>query len=509
MFYEKDFEDIICKYPELIEDDLKFIGRQVTLYGRRMDVLFEDRFKRNLIIELKAGPIKDEHIGQILSYEGMLLSADDPSIRVMLVGTRVPPNIQRSLDHHGIAWREVPHSKLKAFITEKNDQLFLKLFDDNEPNLIDILHKQQKKISYGQKIDTNSTPYSYSRDELIAKLKTSECYKAFKKIFTLKLDNELKANRIFCSNLGKLKHEHIREIITLIDEPYPYNYMGKINKGPWFGRLLKPNALNIFNTELDKINKWFNILTNNDYHVEKRIELLLNELNNIKGLNVGFITLMLYILDKTKYLIWFQSQHEGLTIIYPDLEKFKGYSNQYSTFNILAQEFAKEYGFEHTELDWIFSTGLPIASSMPSLLKNNEISQVWVGLDQSKYTIERIFEIQKASDIVERILLSFHLDLTNQLNQKSLDWVARTNIRGITYMCNYSKVFIYVDVFQQFISTKFFTGNSNIEGIRKANWVTSENYQGSETFRIVDDDSLKQAVQFALKAYEIAMNWAK
>jgi len=26
---EKDFEDIICKYPELIEEGLTFIGRQI------------------------------------------------------------------------------------------------------------------------------------------------------------------------------------------------------------------------------------------------------------------------------------------------------------------------------------------------------------------------------------------------------------------------------------------------------------------------------------------------
>ena len=53
---------------------------------------------RKLIIELKIGPIKDEHIGQILSYEGMILSHDDPAVRVMLIGNRVPPNIQKSLE---------------------------------------------------------------------------------------------------------------------------------------------------------------------------------------------------------------------------------------------------------------------------------------------------------------------------------------------------------------------------------------------------------------------------
>lgn len=124
MFSEKIFEDIICKYPELIEDNLVLLGRQVYLYNRRIDILFEDKFKRKLLIELKVGPIKDQHIGQILAYEGMLLSSDNPTIRVMLVGNRVPPNIQKSLDHHGIAWREITFSALKTFLHEKNDAAF-------------------------------------------------------------------------------------------------------------------------------------------------------------------------------------------------------------------------------------------------------------------------------------------------------------------------------------------------------------------------------------------------
>ncbi len=127
MFQERDFEDIISKYPELIEEGLILVGRQLTLYGRRMDLLFEDKFKRRLIIELKRGPIKDEHIGQVLSYEGMLLSAEDPTIRVMIVGNRVPPNIQRSLDHHGISWKEITFTLLKDFLLNKKDVPFLNL----------------------------------------------------------------------------------------------------------------------------------------------------------------------------------------------------------------------------------------------------------------------------------------------------------------------------------------------------------------------------------------------
>ncbi len=132
MIKEKGFEDILCKYPELIELGLVFKGRQIHVYGRRMDILFEDKFNRTLIVELKVGPIKDEHIGQILSYEGILLSADDPSMRVMLIGNRVPPNIQKSLDHHGIAWKEITFSYLRDFLRKKDDAEMLGFFEGQD-----------------------------------------------------------------------------------------------------------------------------------------------------------------------------------------------------------------------------------------------------------------------------------------------------------------------------------------------------------------------------------------
>ena len=105
---KRTFETILAKYPEVIENGLEMKGRQVSMYGRRMDLLFEDAFQRKLIIELKVGPIKDQHMGQVLSYEGMLLSADDPSIRVMLIGNRFPPNIREPLIITGLRGRRSP-----------------------------------------------------------------------------------------------------------------------------------------------------------------------------------------------------------------------------------------------------------------------------------------------------------------------------------------------------------------------------------------------------------------
>jgi hypothetical protein len=91
------------------------------------------------------------------------------------------------------------------------------------------------------------------------------------------------------------------------------------------------------------------------HFVEERMDLLLNEPYKIKGISVGFITLMLYLLDKEKHLIWFQSQHKGLMVVSPDLEKYTGKSRQYAIFNRAAKDFAKRYQFDHTELDWIFA----------------------------------------------------------------------------------------------------------------------------------------------------------
>jgi hypothetical protein len=129
---EKDFETLLAKYPELIEVSLQLRGRQVVVQGRRMDLLFEDTVGRQLIAELKWGPIKDEHVGQLMCYEGLLLSADDPTLRVMLIGTRVPSNIRRSLDHHGIAWREVSLSQISSFLTMKNDPELASIFAEIE-----------------------------------------------------------------------------------------------------------------------------------------------------------------------------------------------------------------------------------------------------------------------------------------------------------------------------------------------------------------------------------------
>lgn len=157
MASEKDFETVIAKYPELIENGLVLVGRQLFLEGKRMDLLFEDHLKTHLVVELKWGPIKYEDIGQVMFYAGCLIAGKP--IREMLVGRRVPPNLQAILDHHGIEWREINGPELCEFLRAKGDAELARIFDataqaaDDERSYdigADVhLHDQERPSAFG------------------------------------------------------------------------------------------------------------------------------------------------------------------------------------------------------------------------------------------------------------------------------------------------------------------------------------------------------------------------
>ena len=87
---EKEFEEIIYKYPELIENDLTVIDRQLNVGGKFVDLLFKDRHDDNLIVELKIGTIQRVDIGQLMDYYGYFLSQNnDVTVRAMII--RVVP----------------------------------------------------------------------------------------------------------------------------------------------------------------------------------------------------------------------------------------------------------------------------------------------------------------------------------------------------------------------------------------------------------------------------------
>jgi hypothetical protein len=359
MVSERLFEDILVKHPDLIEGKLKFIGRQVNHFGKRIDILFEDRFNEKLIIELKKGNLQRDALSQVLEYEGYILSEKDPSARVMIIANRIPLNLKKAMDHHGIEYKEITLKSLREFLITKNDVEFLDFFEASESVLNRVIDISLPESEVSNPLIRPGSFYG-GIDGLVSKIKSSDNYKSFWEILPMKMKNEEEARKILINNLGEINLSHIKEIIKLVDEPYQYVKNGKLAKGPWFGRLLKSNTVYLQYESVDKIRTWFKILTDNSLSVQVKLKVLLNEPQRIKGLNVGFITLMLYLLDKKNYSIWFEGMHNGLILFYPNLDKYSGSFDQYSTFNELAQGFASEYDFDHTELDWIFSIGIQV-----------------------------------------------------------------------------------------------------------------------------------------------------
>jgi hypothetical protein len=79
---EREFENILERYPELIEGGLTFEGRQVAIGRRHIDLLFRDRFGQRLIVELKRGTIRwfEEPEGDGGPAPG-IAGSDDPGQR--------------------------------------------------------------------------------------------------------------------------------------------------------------------------------------------------------------------------------------------------------------------------------------------------------------------------------------------------------------------------------------------------------------------------------------------
>jgi hypothetical protein len=166
---EQDIEDIVAKYPSVIEEGLVLRGRQVNVKGKYIDLLFEDRFGQKLIVELKRGAIIREHVGQIMDYEGHLLSPDDPNVRVMLIGNRVPENLRRSLEHHGFEWKELSFTFLSDFLQERNEFDLLKKIPTSEPQNSSITEKSERKSMDNPLISKERTSFW---EQLLTKVKS-------------------------------------------------------------------------------------------------------------------------------------------------------------------------------------------------------------------------------------------------------------------------------------------------------------------------------------------------
>jgi hypothetical protein len=101
---ERQIEDVFEEFHEqLVEPGLRPLGRQQTLEATRLrvDLLFEDRARRKVVLELKRDSVSREDVGQLLEYAGLISNS-----RVILAAPHIASAIKTSFEHYGIEYIE-------------------------------------------------------------------------------------------------------------------------------------------------------------------------------------------------------------------------------------------------------------------------------------------------------------------------------------------------------------------------------------------------------------------
>ncbi len=119
---EKDIENLIALYPERFFPDQGFtlVGQQVNLGKCRADLVFKDKHKRTIIIEVKRGVLDREASGQIIEYYG-LLKQENPNeiVELILCANTIPAERKLFLERVGIECKELGLALIPNLAREK------------------------------------------------------------------------------------------------------------------------------------------------------------------------------------------------------------------------------------------------------------------------------------------------------------------------------------------------------------------------------------------------------
>ncbi len=146
---EKDIENIIALHPEEIfpNEGFVLVGQQVVVEGRRLDILFEDKHKRKIIIEVKRGILTREASGQIAEYYGLLKNRGlNETYELILCANIIPKERKTFLETIGIDCRELGIT-LITDLANKYDYTFI---DDRS-----IYENTEKEIKTKTHVEIN------------------------------------------------------------------------------------------------------------------------------------------------------------------------------------------------------------------------------------------------------------------------------------------------------------------------------------------------------------------
>src|SRR5690349_1639784 len=106
---EREMEDLLWNYPDkFFNEPLKPFLRQASSEVGRVDLVFEDRLGRLLVVEIKRGKLERNAIYQVVDYFGMLKNRfPDRAVEMMVVAHSIPVERRISLDRFNVDHREI------------------------------------------------------------------------------------------------------------------------------------------------------------------------------------------------------------------------------------------------------------------------------------------------------------------------------------------------------------------------------------------------------------------
>ena len=102
---EKDIENLIAQNPDEFfpNSGFKLVGQQIKLGKCYADIIFEDRYKRKVIVEVKRGILSRDASSQVTEYYGLLKSqSPDSFIELILCANIIPTERKLFLESVGI-----------------------------------------------------------------------------------------------------------------------------------------------------------------------------------------------------------------------------------------------------------------------------------------------------------------------------------------------------------------------------------------------------------------------
>ncbi len=120
---ERDMEDLLASYPDEFfpRQSLVLKGRQREFPGvGRFDLLFEDHFQTNVLMELKARSARYEDATQLAKYKEELERRGEQNVLMWLVAPHIPKSVSEFLGRIGIQYSEIHFVEVRR-VAQRHD----------------------------------------------------------------------------------------------------------------------------------------------------------------------------------------------------------------------------------------------------------------------------------------------------------------------------------------------------------------------------------------------------